>query len=244
MDKYDGAKAKSMEQVLSTLIKLLSSCSLHDSNQLETDECILHVFKILFETYDKVKAKRSLHALTLFLSKDLIDLSRLLEVYREISSSRDDIFSQDKFSLFQDLLFRLFEWVSFADAASGVGQLCSILIRRDVAERLSNDDSAARMSKSTPVWAGPLLRSIRTHKESLRDFKHSVFPSLFRANADDYWGFLQYLNIDWLLRNPNGGLCGDPGMPYDSAMITDTGFAALEVGKEVGVLHESGMFVS
>lgn len=236
LDRSEGAKQKSMEQLLNTLIKVLSKSVQNDSGQNSAKRnCISQFLRVLFEGHDRIRAKCSFHALTLFLSRGLVARSELVEIYtdkRPVDPGLD---------VTQDLILHVFEWVSFSDVAPSVGQFALLFLRE---ENIANKSAFNAQRGGTPLWAAPLMTCLNARIDELRDFKNNVFPGVFSNDVEQYWAFLLSLNVTSYF---------DSGVSKQSQeRATHTGtdldherlvlFAALEVGKECGLLRELGEY--
>lgn len=233
MDRFEGSRQKSMEQLLGTLIKLLNKSPLDArAYHIPVRKCIDQFFDILFRGHDRVKAKCSLHALTLFLSRGLINSERLMAVYKQFRAL------DDHEDVIQDLLYHVFEWVVFSDVAPGAGQFCSQLLQK-------SDDHVldTRVNQALPLWAAPLTRSIDNHISVLREYKNQIFPGLFSSSIQQYWSFLLSLNIrdyfefeDATRSTEKSDNRAEANAVHDAAIL----FSALEVGTECGLVKQSG----
>lgn len=232
MDRNDGARQKSMEQLLSTLIKLLQIEAKDSVTKPITISCLRRFCNIVFKAHDRVKAKCSLHALTLFVSRGSIRWQELLDEYKSIVGVPGES------SPLQSFLLEIFEWASFADAAPGVGQLSHAFYKAYTAELAHSTSSC----DETPLWVAPLLSSIRRYPGSLRDFKNHVFPGLFGLDSRNFWSFLHALNLETHLGLAGGGRKRIPR--YERVLDADAErmvlFNALEVGKECGMIRQDG----
>lgn len=233
--------AKSMRQVLITLTSDLKlQLSFSDGAGQIRDESVCCLLGHLFETQDHLRAKPAIQALTYFMAKEVVDIRQLvslfntshLHLYPGAATSR----SADA-SILEDLLQRfytgVFAWVEHNDVSLAAGQLVVEITRHG----LKTHNSTPIGGHAHPIWAAPALEAIRLKPDSLSNFKHQVFPSLFRSSIANYYSFLQSLNIQSELAT-GGGAAFD----IHSSTIIDTEvlFTALQIGKAIGLVRESG----
>ena len=100
---------------------------------------------------------------------------------------------------------------------------------------LAADNDAAG---ETPIWTGPLVRSITDHPEEIRNFKEYAFPGIFGLGVQDFYRFLQYVGLDEVVT------CSKPILVRgaDDDIKWSILFSALQAGKEMGIVKEVGQY--
>lgn len=243
MERSDVSPTKSMRQVLNT-VTLYLKAKLQDLEEISKarDQTVNLLLQILFDDRDHVKAKPALQAINHFLAKELIDLQALMMLYGhtgKLLRAQQNPFQQpdqhEAQVLLKSFFHGIFAWVEFNDVAFAAGQLVSQLATILLKQRTTRDAT----SSNTPEWALPLIESVQNKPESLSNFQNLVFPDLFRASVSDYFSFLELLNL-------HSRLVIDQDLSVaktDTAEIDDEIlFSALQVGKVVGLVRESGIY--
>lgn len=238
-ERLDGTRMKSAKQLQSTLVRLLAK-----SGAIEgTSECIDRTSSLLLDILcqgeDRTKAKLALLALTIFLSRGLLDPGRLAALFgqslnKSTSSTSDTSVPQNDF---QALLNLVLNWISVPDLAPAAGHLLSTLLSMNTKPPTTRED-ATESGALLPIWVQPIMRGVEENFLGLQAFKVHAFPPLFRANVADYWRFLLFLGIETLLSSEKiqVGKVQDDLSDLKSTVL----FAALETGKAVGLVSEFG----
>jgi hypothetical protein len=232
LDRSKGAKSKPLRQLLICLTNNLATFS-EGQRQHVTNRVVRTILNILLEQSDHVKVKPALHILTHLLSTEITTVHTLIEHSTALqsrgivapSSSRPD---HEKF---QYLLYVLFEWVRNQEASIAAGQAaCALVI-----SSLNNVDYET--SSGDSIWALPLRQVLRDNVEELSNYRSHLLPELFKLRVPHYSSFLSMLGLQSIFHSQHA---------FGSAIVDDEIdtkllFTCLEIGKEVGIVIDSGM---
>ncbi len=230
LERAQNAKTKSMKQVILELTAILIKSLPNDSADEVKTLAVTKLCNILRSPHEKSVARQGLHALTIFLSKGLIDVRRLTELFLENDGTRLSSLT-DAFRL---LLGHLFDCIAYQETAlAAVRLVSSILEQKSDLPMGRNVDSDA--TEVLPVWVIPLSESVRRAPEAIHLFRHHVFPLLFKSDVAGYMRFLEFLAKPAHLPGEKG-----PKPAMNEAEL-ELFLAALHAGKELGLVIETGM---
>jgi hypothetical protein len=119
-------------------------------------------------------------------------------------------------SVFSELFF----WGQYHELTHQVGQLSSIL------DSLLGE----KLKHSSVPWIKPLLQRLRDSPDCLLKFKSHIFPALFSGSLYNHYSFLREAGLEMMFSND---MCRKE---CDQEIL----FAALQVGKEIGLVTETG----
>jgi hypothetical protein len=194
-----------------------------------------HLFKPLHGRCSRGTVKPSLQTIAMFLSKRILSVETLVNLYAlEISEydAREPSFEKNVERFFQDLFY----WAQFHELAPPIGKIAS-----HICSEFSNAWQSLGIGHVSIPWIKPLLEQLRKTPEALYRFKSHVFPELFRHNLDHYHSYLGELGLDLL--SP----CIDHEKHTNLEEVQINSFdrelllVALQVGKEIGLVVETGM---
>lgn len=240
LERSDTAKGKSMRQVLVILTTLLIQAG-DDSESSSIKNGILDdLFDILFEQNSQSKAKPALQALTHFLVSKLFTVRILLDAFLDWNQRHALSNDQVPESLDHTQLFlrRLFSCTTRNDLAPAAGHFVVTLLDKGRQQQ----EGFARHSELYPVWAQPLRSTVGDAPESVPDFKNHLFPGLFKLNFDNYSQFLNFLHLEDHIRlcESNRTLASEENGFENEDSDEILLFAALQAGKEIGLVQEVG----
>jgi hypothetical protein len=232
LDRSEGAKGKSMRQLLGVLVELLPKYSDTQRKTIET-QALACIFRTLLAQSDQGKVKASFQVLVMFFSKNVISLEQFVDcllafegrpLVADANSSKDLVL--------RNFTRKLFDWVQYQDSAPAAGQAICALLQcvDDVNNRVKvTEDSSTPL----PFWVEPLLASLRDHPESLLNLRYHVFPTLFTMDIQDYICFLNHIGLHKLFAGAKfeGVITSSSGEEY---IFRNLLYAALQVGKETG----------
>jgi hypothetical protein len=238
-DHSEIAKGKSMRQLLVALINVTKHQEAILKQRL-VKTLLLYTFSIICRQSNQVKGKAALQVLSTFLSQGLIGLEQLAGEYSdfETKGQNSEVNSARLAEQVQELLQRLFSWVGNRDTARVARHTILICVREWKALQFTDDKG--QVPEGLPIWVRPLVRSILEHPEALQEFKNQVFAELFAINAADYLAFLEHLGFQEILRQDHGNISNLRS--EEEEFIEITLYSSLQVGKETGLVVETGEF--
>lgn len=239
IDCYDTAKPKAMKQVLSTLVKLLTKCRDVLSNSQSIDSACFRCFELGLRVRDRTRTKPVLHALTLFLSRNLLSTSDLFVLYGTflgIVESSSDQSSATTTRSARRLVADVLGWTPVGDIAPAAGQLLMAILANKTTVAIESG------AETLPFWVQPLMRGVQARPTELEAFRCHAFPALFQSGVEDFYNFLQYLGLEEQLgvtplqdKRPQPCLPNDQISPGTKRLVL---FSALQAGKAGGLVHE------
>jgi hypothetical protein len=242
LDRYDSGKSKAMKQVLNTLVRLLARTLDKGRVQYICSQCL----DLAFFLRDRSKTKPALHALTVFLSRNVIEVSQLVAVFAEMknnSSTNRNSFREKDISGLEsshgDLVSDLLHWIPTSDIAPAIGPLLSAICKQR--------DSEAEIARlGLPIWVEPVVRGMLSNPTEIQSYRYHAFPALLQSGLSGYLQFLEYLGFRKQLDLP---VQASNVSQMAQTMFQRTGetrelmlFAALQAGKSCGVIQECSKF--
>jgi hypothetical protein len=233
---FDKAKPKSMRQVLLVSTAVLSKNTALWSSQYP-QEAVSRIVDLISRDQNHRKVKPALQALAHFISKGLISVDQLIDLSGKCVQDSEVHVSRAKTG--QTLLAKFLIWVLHHDTALAAGHLVAHFLEK------GSDSQAFNQERETglPIWAEPFETCIRASPESIQEFRHHVFPNVFRLSFDDYIQFLHHLRMRRYLNaipSSEAEANTDYGRPDDAVEISIL-FAALQAGKDIGMVKDIGL---
>jgi hypothetical protein len=236
LDCSEGAKGKSMRQLLSVLTGLLSFYDPALRKQIESQSLTL-VLEALLAQSDQGRVKAAFQVLAMFLSKKVVTLERFIDFLLDFDG-QPWIAPSESISralVLQGFTRKLFDWVQYQDSATAASQaICALLQGFEGAS--GQQKVANRGSNVLPFWIQPLIASLKDHPESLISLRYYVFPSLFAMDIQGYICFLDHLGMHDTF---DGSMDITESMKPETTFLTDLLYASLQVGKETGIVLEA-----
>jgi hypothetical protein len=239
-DRSKVTKGKVIRQLLVLLVSRTALCN-RNSKQAVLDDVLRKAFSILSCQSEQTKVKAALQVLSALLSKKVIGLEQLAASY---FASRSQSAGIKLNSVWLDEAFKIWlktvlYWTKNRDAAHAVGNTIELLVRRWKALQSKVDSGNA--FERLPVWASVLAESISYHLDDLSNYKSHIFPGLFMVDIPDYLAFLQYLGLNHALGTSRNHKTTE--LVDGDGFTNDLLYASLQVGKQVGLIIESGQYL-
>ncbi|KAL9077573.1 MAG: hypothetical protein Q9157_003325 [Trypethelium eluteriae] len=229
-----------MRQLLLALGRSLNNLQPSEKHAL-VDQALTNVFNITFKEKEALQAKAGLHTLELFLSRDIVSLPLLLESFQQWTASNIDssLESHSRKFTTKILIFVCLQWLANADKTAAAAHLtCTLCEKASIIER--EDGSSGYPDEETPVWAEPVIAVVRRSADVIKPLQNHVFPTIFRRRALDVALFLRLLKygahpgLDPQSEGVAFGARPDNDNDNDTALL----YAALQTGKDIGIIHE------
>lgn len=243
LEKSDGARGKSVRQVLVTLTSIL----LRNQNQraFELQErAITNLIDIICQRQDRGKVKPALQALAHFLQKDVATIPKLVDIYAKtlVQSSETPTSGASVQTLFAAFL----SWVVHHDTALSAGHLIKNFLAQ--LRRTSNHDASEIGESIASVWMKPVVDCLCQWSDRMQEFKTHVFPHCFLPNVDEFIHFLSFLHFDHHVNSRGivpqelrAHTAEKPGLEdFEEFRIL---LASIQTGKELGIVKDIGELV-
>ena len=232
-----------MRQVLVALSSYVKGRLDSDPESVQQrDHAITNALEVVFRSREHIKVKPALQAVGEFLARSVITLPHLLEHFTSLSLEKDapgdSSCTNGAMSTF---LLGIFSWVNHSDVALASGQL-SLQVLKQYLMNNAHIGSSPK-SRRAPIWASPVITSVERNPECLRNFRNAIFPRIFRLSTHDFFDFLRSMRA--FKHIPAYSLPHDSEVVLpDDASVSDIDiellFCALQTGKELGIVKETG----
>lgn len=231
LDKSDTTKSKPIRQLLEVLFRTLPSFD--DTENLKIKEDVISlVADILLQRSDHVRAKPALHIVAHLLSKDVVLPDTLIGHFgsraHRTDATQNALRSHAEFV--QSFLLTIFKWARLSDTAIAAGQAAFAVVKSDL-HNVNN-----RTDHETPVWAKPLIQVLQDDIDDLAEYRFHLLPELFKLRVSHYLQFLYYLGLERVF--------GANNTQHEKSYAGDLSirllFMCLEVGKDIGIVIDSG----
>jgi hypothetical protein len=240
LEKSDGAKGKSVRQVLVTLTSILLRNQTPRAFELQ-EWAIAILVDITCQRQDRVKVKPALQGLAHFLQKDIATIPRLIAIHAKIlgRSPEASAGGPDVQPLFSTLL----SWIVHHDTSLSAGHVIKNFLAQ--LRRTSYQDPSTVYDSVTSVWMKPVVECLHQWPDRIQEFKTHVFPHCFLPNVDEYVHFLSYLHFPRHVESK--GVIPQELSVYIAEKNTLEDFeefrillASIQTGKELGLLKDTG----
>ncbi|TID14586.1 HEAT repeat protein-like protein [Venturia nashicola] len=226
LDRSDSAKGKSMRQLLIAMVKTLPSLDQHDGTLIR-NETLQLVFKILLsQQSDHVKVKPAFQVVSIFLTKQAVNLEDFvsqLRIFMVIDLDKDSAARSDR-EILQRFAEALMNWMRFTDSAPAAGQTVCALTKMVASEQKCLVQKSDKVSEA--FWIHPLMTSFSAFPEAIAHFRHHLLPGLLALDSSTCKDLLEALRIaEWL--------------KGERVPRTQLLYTSLLVGKEMGIVLEA-----
>jgi hypothetical protein len=242
LQRSDNAKSKAMRQILMVLTNVVMKNESPRALQLRQQATITFL-DIICDRQDRIKVKPALQGLAHFLLRETVSIPQLVELYEEVLARTN---GPSRVSASSQTLFRAsLAWIVHHDTSLSAGHLVKNFL---IQARKSPDYlTTAPNSFMSPLWIEPVVQTLRDWPERMQEFKTHVFPHCFLPNIDEYMRFLSYLHFSTHIKS--SGLLPEALRTFeersnglDKAEEFRVLLAAIEAGKELTIIRDSGMF--
>ncbi|SMY23097.1 unnamed protein product [Zymoseptoria tritici ST99CH_1A5] len=224
LDIYLGhaqtVRPKSSRQLMATLTKALQKSTSRDLISVKRT-ITERLVQCLLDFQDPFRARVSAQLLGHLLLKDVATVEDVLAAFQRSSADDSDSGFETKSTR---MLVILFQWLGKGDFSSTISQFVSILL-----DQIDASTGSAK-SSDEPLWAGPLARAFGRGAVNLDDMRVHLLPALFKRSFADFQLFLRMQGLESI---------GTPDRAGDNGASQELLFAALQTGKEMGLLHET-----
>lgn len=241
LEKSEGAKTKSMRQLLVTLSGVLIKVHNSLSSQLR-ERVVLNFMEIICQRQDRLQVKPALQGLAHFLQKEFTSVADLVAVYRSKIIGQDSLPTT---RVIQDIFRSFLLWIVHHDTALSAGHLVKAFLG-SLRQRAPQDATQPGDDAVFPLWIEPVVETLRAWRDRVQEFRTHVFPHCFLPDINEYLRFLSYLHFGQHITS-NGSL-PDILNVYEekkNGLNTYEEFeillAALQSGKELGIIKDVGM---
>jgi hypothetical protein len=233
MNHFNASKAKSMKQVLTVLTKFVVNLGTKEQAANLQNFALTRILDVLTCRKSLQHVKGALQALHHFIGHGCVSVNQILlhHISSPIVAFHIGGAKPSQEWALEDLLRRIFGWLTASSLAQSAGYLVSSLYRGFVNEN---------RRITPPLWANPLQENLRACPGAILHYREYIFPALFTINLADYYAFLQSLGLQNLFT-----------YSYDQSENNSSGeneaeniellFLALEVGKEMGLVKETSI---
>ncbi|KAF2481654.1 putative death-receptor fusion protein-domain-containing protein [Neohortaea acidophila] len=226
------ARPKSSKQLLASLCNALST----NSDDLASRQWATgRLVRSIASDENPARVKACLQVLAHFLAKDVFPLDEVLLCWSKMRYGSRTI---GAVSVMHDLILVLLAWVGKADFGSVVGHVISVLLDKIDANRHATQQSKmlTRITQNNqPLWVKPLDEVFMSGVVGIDELRIHILPILFRRGLSGYTALLASHGLQQL--ECEFGIREDP--ESSRAPEDDLLYAALQVGKELGMLHET-----
>ncbi|KAI9815450.1 MAG: hypothetical protein M1827_002584 [Pycnora praestabilis] len=244
LERSEHAKGKSMRQLLATLASIITRNPNRPAATSIRDKAVERLLGIVFHQEPHSRAKAALHGLEYIVSNDVLETTELMSLF-QVWSKGNALPSFSGFGLtdvtnismevvawttsVEWLTKGILDWIGQPDVAPAAGHVVSALFLK-LRRQQSRSYGYYNFLTKLPLWVAPLVNSVHKFPDALDNFKHQVFPGLFKLDLHDYILFIESLGLETMLSD-DFQIVGSPATIFL--------LCALEVGKSMNLVEES-----
>ena len=197
--------------------------------------------EIICQRQDRLKVKPALQGLAHFLRKDVISLSKLIELYQQLlRKNKED--STASYAIEREIFQSFLSWVVHHDTSLSAGHLIKNFL---ASHRGTLSIDAGEPSARLPIWIVPVIEMLHKWQDRIQEFKTHVFPYCFLPNIQEYLSFLSYLHFSQHIHTKHPlpeTLTDEYGSSNALNSLEEFKFllAAIQTGKELGLIKDLG----
>lgn len=240
LEKSDGAKGKSVRQVLVTLTSILLRNQSPRASELQ-EWAVSNLVDIICLRQDRSKVKPALQGLAHFIQKDIATIPQLMTIHASIVGNTSDLNPAE--ADVQPLFSALLSWIVHHDTSLSAGHVVKNFLAQ--LRRTSHQDPTSVHDSVASVWIRPVVECLHQWPDRIQEFKTHVFPHCFLPDVDQYVHFLSYLHFPRHVESR--GPIPDQLNAHSTEVNVLESFeefrillAAIQTGKELGVLKDTG----
>lgn len=199
---------------------------------------------IICQRQDRLKVKPALQGLAHFLLKDVISIPRLLELHADVLSSSA---VKSSVNSLQTIMTAFLAWIVHHDTSLSAGHLIKNYLTK--VRQLSRSEPFVGVDMTLALWIEPVVITLHQWPDRIQEFKTHVFPHCFLPNLDEYVRFLSYLRFSHHIEIR--GSTPEQLQVYNNHKTTVEKYeefriliAAIEAGKELGIIKDNGRYLS
>jgi hypothetical protein len=214
LQRSESTNNKPIRQFLTLLLNLLKV-----DGAPEIYVVLQRLLEPLKDLTSRAQVKPALQTVTVMLSKKTVPVGMVVEGFssKKRHEGPGEVEGREKLeSVFSELFF----WGQYHELTHQVGQLSSLL----------DSCLGGELKYNSVPWIKPILQRLRNSPDCLLRFKSHIFPALFSGSLDSYHSFLHEAGLEMMSSNDMRRKECDQ----------DILFAALQVGKEIGFVTETG----
>lgn len=223
------ARPKSARQLLATLTAALIADTRSGNDGSLGNEIAQRPVQVLVASDDQERAKTCALAIGHFLTKDVLSLRTVLEVFGKYDAQ---VGTEQERPIVR-LLLILFKWMGKGDFGSTISQLVSTILDR---YQPHEDEHSQPDGKDGPVWAAALRNAVRSRTIEVTTLRVHLLPVLFKRSSEDFAAFLWTIGLERLSsQQSDTGVDANATQDKDDELL----YASLQAGRDLGLLQET-----
>lgn len=191
------AQAKPMRQVLTVLMKLLSTNPDDEVTMLLINEITYRCLTLIYSHEDVSCIRAAMNTLGMFLSKSMLTAFLLIGMASNISKGNppdglpgsqtqsSTLPVEPELYMVRDLpnfVAVLMGWLREVDVAPAAGHVVVSLFKA-LKDGKGSADSSPSSSSTVPLWLVPIIQAVREQPELVDSLEHHVLPGLLRLDS-------------------------------------------------------------
>ena len=213
LERRDDARPKPMRQILMTLVRLLNHGSLAkkadevfngDLVSVFTRKAVYKCLALICLNGDVTRAKPAMQVLEMFLNKNIVDISLLLDefylrscepdVRLGLGRTRNLNYSTNSSECVESFVHQILQWIQHPDTGSIVNRLL-----KSIFQSLQGQDNRFRpipfAIPALPIWVVPIRQLLVGHPELMGTIGQHVLPDLLHLNPAESVDFVESLPL-------------------------------------------------
>jgi hypothetical protein len=242
LQRSDNAKSKAMRQILLVLTNVVMKIESPRALELRRQAAITFL-DIICDRQDRIKVKPALQGLAHFLLRETVSISQLVQLYEEVLARPTGSYRTSASS--QTLFRAALAWIVHHDTSLSAGHLVKNFLIQ--ARRSPDYLTTTQNGLMSPLWMEPIVQTLHDWPDRMQEFKTHVFPHCFLPNIEEYMRFLSYLHFSTHIKSY--GALPEALRTFEErrnglskAEEFRVLLAAIEAGKELTIIRDSGMF--
>lgn len=184
IDFHDGARAKSMKQIMNTILSMMQDGTTDDVSSHKRTLVLRRLVQVVFREASFKKTRPAIVLLTTCFARNIVSLGLFVETYCSVSQNKQ---RENVYAILSEMVQQLLSFLSFSSMASATGGLLAIIF--DAME------SQEAKSITTAGWAQLLLDYAERQHADLSALQTYVLPNILGAESRRLTHLLQALGI-------------------------------------------------
>lgn len=231
---------KPLRQLLTTLTTALDKCDDPSASRPVREATLQKLVGSLCNSTDGVPIRPAMQTLTHFIIKKIFSM---MDVHKVICETRATQSFRNATGIeIETVMDVILQWAPYSDYSSSAALLASAVLENVTSpDAKSNQAAAVFHSQQHAPWTDPILKVLAQDVSLLDNYRHYVFPELFKHNLQAFVAFLERLNLHETLGGSVAPIehASSNSLAFSRDDAENILFSALSVGNKIGLVQVS-----
>ncbi|KAG9837049.1 hypothetical protein KCU98_g4087, partial [Aureobasidium melanogenum] len=228
LDQHHALNVKPSRLLLTSLTSALTKCQDKSICKSERSGLLESLVQHIGTPSENAPTRPAMQVLAHWLSKNVISVNELCDVFSRHSAGRDDRVSCSV----KEVLAIVLRLAPYEDFASSAGSLAALILQK----ARSTDQIPAPLAFGNHYaspWSSTVMDILRQKPQALEVLRLYVFPEIFQQDRPSFVAFVDQLGIRSILGR---GQSSETSLLLSTSQREEVLFCALSVGSKLGLV--------